>query len=201
MAIPQEVLEQMADKLLADYKKPEDVLGESGILKQMTKAILERALQGEMTHHLGYRKYDTEEKRTVNARNGKSKKTLSGEMGVTEIAVPRDREATFEPQIVKKGQRRFTGFDDKILSLYARGLSTREIQGHLEEIYGVGVSPELISTVTDEVRDEVREWQNRPLETTYVIVYLDALFVKVRDEGHVKNKAVYLAIGVTLEGD
>ena len=130
---------ELLDELLKDYKKPEDMLGENGILKQLTKALLERALQGEITHHLGYPKHAAEGKNTGNSRNGKSKKTLTGDHGPMPIEVPRDRNGTFEPQIVQKGQTRFDGFDDKILSLYSRGMTTREIQGHLQEIYGVEV--------------------------------------------------------------
>ena len=135
-----------------------------------------------------------------NSRNGKSAKTIKGEFGTLPIEVPRDRDSSFAPVIIPKGQTRFAGFDDKIISLYARGMTTREIQGHLEEIYGVEVSPTLISTVIDAVTDEVKTWQNRPLEALYPIVYLDAIRVKVRDAGHVINKAIYLAIGITLDG-
>ena len=156
-------------------------------------------MKGELTHHLGYGpKGDASA--TTNRRNGSSRKKLKGDFGELEIAVPRDREATFEPKIVGKHQTRWTGFDDKELSMYARGMTTREIQGHLEEIYGVEVSPALISQVTDEVMEEVRAWQNRPLESVYAVVYLDALYVKIRHEGRVENRAVYVAIGITLEG-
>src|SRR5207302_4639742 len=135
-----------------------------------------------------------------NSRNGNSAKTIKGTFGTLPLAVPRDRNGTFEPQIIEKHQTRFTGFDENIISLYARGLSTREIQQHLEEIYQVEVSPALISTVTDEVIEEVKAWQNRPLEEVYPILYLDALQFKVRDGGHVRNKAIYVAIGVSLAG-
>jgi putative transposase len=191
----------LIDQLLKDYKKPEDVLGEHGILKQLTKAVLERALQAEMTEHLGYEKNSPAGNNSGNSRNGKSKKTLKGDFGHLPIDVPRDRNASFEPQIVAKGQTRFEGFDDKILSLYARGMTTREIQQHLQEIYQVEVSPALISSVTEAVLEEVTAWQNRPLDALYPILYLDALQVKVRDGAHVINKAVYLAIGITLEGN
>jgi putative transposase len=153
-----------------------------------------------MTHHLGYPKHAAEGKNTGNSRNGKSKKTLKGDHGPMPLEVPRDRNGTFEPLIVQKGQTRFDGFDDKILSLYSRGMTTREIQSHLQEIYGVEVSPELISNVTDSVLEEVREWQSRPLDRLYPILYLDAIRVKCRDDGHVQNKCVYLAIGVTMQG-
>jgi putative transposase len=191
---------ELIDSLLKDYKTPEEILGEGGLLKQLTKAVLERAMQAELTDHLGYEKHSAEGDNSGNSRNGKSKKTLKGEFGQLPIEVPRDRNSTFDPKIVAKGQTRFDGFDDKILSLYARGMTTREIQAHLEEIYQVEVSPGLISSVTDAVIEEVKAWQNRPLDTLYPILYLDALQVKVRDGAHVRNKAIYLAIGVTLAG-
>ena len=190
----------LIDELLKDYKQPDDVLGENGLLKQLTKALLERAMQAELTHHLGYSKHDPKGNKSGNCRNGKSPKTLKGDFGTLPIAVPRDRNATFEPQIVPKNQTRFEGFDDKILSLYARGLTTRQIKQHLEEIYQVEVSPSLISTVTDAVIEEVRAWQSRPLEGLYPVVYFDCLRVKIRDGGQILNKAVYLAIGLTSEG-
>ena len=198
MAIEKELL----DRLLADYncKKPEELIGENGLLKQLTKAILERALQAEMTVHLGHEKNSAITSQSGNVRNGKSGKTIKGEFGKLPIEIPRDRDSSFEPVIIPKGQTRFAGFDDKIISLYSRGMTTREIQGHLEDIYGVDVSPTLISTVTDAVADEVKIWQNRPLDAVYPIVYMDAIRVKVRDSGHVMNKAVYLAIGITMDG-
>ena len=198
MAIEKELL----DRLLADYncQKPEQLIGENGLLKQLTKALLERALQAEMTVHLGHEKHGAISKQGGNTRNGKSAKTIKGEFGKLPIEVPRDRDSSFEPVIVAKGQTRFAGFDDKIISLYSRGMTTREIQGHLEDIYGVDVSPSLISVVTDAVADEVKIWQNRPLDSVYPIVYMDAIRVKVRDNGHVMNKAVYLAIGITMDG-
>jgi putative transposase len=191
---------ELIDELLKDYKKPEDMVGENGLLKQLTKALVERALSAELTHHLGYEKHSVDGKNSGNSRNGTSPKTLKSDLGDMPIEVPRDRRGDFEPQIVKKGQRRFTGFDDKILSMYARGMTTRDIQSHLQEIYNVEVSPELISSVTAEIMEEVKEWQSRPLEDLYPIVYLDAIWVKIRDEGHVVNKAAYLAIGVRLDG-
>jgi len=190
----------LIDELLKDYKKPEDITGDTGILKQLTKAILERALEAEMTEELGYEKHERQNNNGGNSRNGRSRKTLKTDHGELELSVPRDRQSKFEPQIVKKGQRRFTGFDDKILSMYARGMTTRDIQGHLEEIYGVEVSPELISTVTGEILSEVKEWQSRPLDEVYPIVFFDAVRMKIRDEGRVINKAAYLAIGVDMNG-
>lgn len=196
MAIDPEII----DKLLKDCRKPEQIIGEDGLLKQLTKAILERALSAELTEHLGYEKSDPVGYRSGNSRNGKTPKKLKGDFGEIELETPRDRNGSFEPKIVAKGQTRFTGFDDKIISLYARGLTTREIQGHLTEIYGVEVSPTLISNVTEAVLDEVRAWQGRPLDRLYPIVYLDALYVKIRDNGQVQNRAIYVAIGVRVDG-
>ena len=139
-------------------------------------------------------------KENGNRRNGTSSKTVKSKHGEIELDIPRDRESNFEPVLIKKHQRRFDGFDDAILSLYSRGLSTRDIKAHLEEIYGVEVSPDLISSVTEAVIEEVREWQTRPLETVYPIVYLDALRVKIRYDGTVRNQCIYLAIGVNIEG-
>ncbi|MBA3766367.1 MAG: IS256 family transposase [Acidobacteria bacterium] len=191
---------ELLDELLKDYKSPDDMFGNDGLLQQLTKAVVERALQGEMTHHLGYEKHSAAGQNSGNSRNGKSKKTIKGKRGQIEIDVPRDRESSFEPQLIKRGQTRFDGFDDKIISMYSRGMTCREIKAHLQEIYGVEVSPDLISTVTDSVIDEVRSWQSRPLDALYPILYLDALQVKVKDQGRVSNKAIYLAIGVNLSG-
>ena len=195
-----EINPDLIDELLKDYKKPEDIIGDNGILKQLTKAIIERALESELTHELGYEKHSSPSKPSGNARNGTSPKTLKTDHGDLDLSIPRDRNSDFEPQIVKKGQRRFTGFDDKIVSMYARGMTTRDIQGHLEEIYGVEVSPALISSVTDGILSEVKGWQNRPLDEIYPIVFFDAIRMKIRDEGRVINKAAYLAIGVDMDG-
>jgi len=191
---------ELIDSLLKNYKKPADLIGENGLLKQLTKQLLERAMAAEMTEHVGYDKHDVAGNNSGNSRNGKSAKTNKGTFGELALETPRDRNGTFEPQIIEKHQTRFTGFDANILSLYSRGLSTREIQQHLEEIYGVEVTAGLISSVTDEVLDEVKRWQNRQLDPVYPIMYLDAIQFKVRDNGHVRNKAIYLAIGVTIEG-
>ncbi len=195
-----EINKDLIKELLKDYKKPEDLIGKDGILKQLTKALLERALDSELTEHLGYEKNALSQKKNNNTRNGKSRKTLKTDHGDMNISIPRDRQSDFEPQIVQKGQRRFTGFDDKILSMYARGMTVRDIQGHLTDIYNVEVSPDLISTVTGSVMDMVREWQNRPLDSVYPIMYFDALRMKIREDGRVVNKAVYLALGVDMEG-
>ncbi len=191
---------KLIDELLKDYKKPEDIIGEEGLLKQLTKAILERALESELTYELGYDKSSPEGRNSGNSRNGRSTKGSKTDYGDLEISVPRDRNSQFDPQIVRKGQRRFTGFDDKILSMYARGMTTRDIQAHFEEIYGVEVSPDLISTVTDGIISEVKQWQDRPWEGVYPIVFFDSLVMKIRDEGRIVNKAVYLAVGVGLDG-
>jgi len=195
-----DVPEELLAGLLANYKKPEDLIGEEGLLKHLTKLVVERALEAEMTEHLGHGKHEPVANQAGNTRNGKSRKTLKGEFGELPIEVPRDRHGSFEPQLIPKHQTRWAGFDDKILSLYARGMTVREIQAHLEEMYGTEVSPSLISSVTDAVSDEVKAWQSRPLDPIYPIVYLDCIHVKVR-EGTVRVKAVYLAIGITMEGE
>ena len=195
------VSNELIDSLLADYKKPEDLIGEHGLLKQLTKKLVERALEAEMAEHLGHARNAPVANPVGNTRNGRSKKTLKGEFGELPIEVPRDRHGSFEPQIIPKHQTRWTGFDDKILSLYARGMTVREIQGHLEEMYGTEVSPTLISTVTDAVIEDAKAWQSRPLDALYPIVYLDCIHVKVRDAGSVRAKAVYLALGINLAGE
>jgi transposase-like protein len=169
------VSDELIDELLKQGRKPEDI---HGLLKQLTKAVVERAMRAEMNEHLGYEKHDPAGANSGNSRNGFTRKTLTGEFGEVEIATPRDRNGAFEPQIIRKNQTRWTGFDDKILSMYARGMTTREIQGHLEEMYQVEVSPSLISEVTDGIMEQARAWQNRPLE----------------------NRAVYVALGINLEG-
>lgn len=191
---------ELLDELLEGYEKPEDLLGRDGILDQMKKAIMERALGAEITDHLGYEEGDPTGKGSGNSRNGFGQKQVITENGQFEIEVPRDREGSFDPKLIKKRQRRLPGFDDKVISMYARGMTVREIQGHLEELYGIGVSPDLISRVTAEVLDEVKAWQSRPLDRLYPVVFLDALRVKIRDQGTVKNKAVYLALGIRTDG-
>ena len=192
-------VDKLLDELLKG-KSPEEILGEDGLLKDLTRRLVERALEGEMTDHLGYEKHSPSGSNSGNSRNGKSSKRVKAGFGEVEIAVPRDRGGSFEPQLVKKRQRRLSGFDDKVIALYARGMTTREIQGHLEELYGVEVSPTLISVVTDAVLEDVRAWQGRPLDAVYPIVYLDAIHVKLRASGHVQNQAVYLALAIDLEG-
>ena len=193
--------EKLLDELLKDYKTPEDLFGKDGLFKQLTKDLVERILEAELSDHLGYEKYASDGRGSGNSRNGSRHKTLKGDQGLIPVQVPRDRNGEFEPQLISNGQSRIPGFDDKVVSLYARGMTVREIQGHLEELYGVDVSPALISNITDVVLDEVKAWQSRPLDAIYPILYLDALQVKIRDEGTVRNKAIYLALGINLGGE
>lgn len=201
MTVSKALPAELIDSLLSGYKKPEDLIGENGLLKQLTKALVERALDAEMEAHLGHAKNEAVTNPTGNTRNGKSRKTLKGEFGELPVEIPRDRHGSFEPQLIPKHQTRWNGFDEKILSLYARGMTVREIQSHLEEMYGTEVSPTLISSVTDAVADEVKAWQSRPLDVLYPIVYLDCIHVKVRDAGSVRAKAVYLALGINMAGE
>lgn len=191
---------ELLEELMRDYKNPEDLIGKNGILKELTKALIEKALSTELTDHLGYEPNAVDGRNSGNSRNGSMEKTLKTDYGDLSITTPRDRNSEFEPKIIRKGQRRFTGFDDKILSMYARGMTVRDIQGHLEDIYNVEVSPELISSVTNGVMETVKEWQCRPLDGLYPIVFFDALRLKVRDEGRIINKAVYIAIGIDIDG-
>lgn len=191
--------EDLLDQLLAQAsgKDAESLLGESGLIGQLKKQLAERMLAAELSHHL---ESEAAEQVSGNHRNGTSPKTVLTPNGALDLNIPRDRLATFEPQLVAKYQRRLPGFDDQVIGMYARGMTMREIQGHLGELYGLEVSPELISTITDEVMAEVAEWQARPLDALYPIVYFDALRLKIRDEGTVKNKAVYLALGIDVTG-
>jgi putative transposase len=193
--------DELLDNLLANYQKPEDILGENGLIKQLTKAVIDRALKAEMTDHLGYPRNGSATNPEGNRRNGSYNKKLKADFGEVSIEVPRDRQGSFEPQMVSKHQTRWNGLDNKIVSLYARGMTVREIQSHLQEMYGTEVSASFISTVTEAVMEEVVAWQNRPLDTVYPIVYMDCIHVKVRDGGAVKNKAVYLALGVNMTGE
>ena len=194
------IRKELLDELLAEYANPEDLTGPDGLLKRLTGALVERALQAELTDHLGYEHGASEGQGSGNSRNGAGKKTLRTEQGDVTVEVPRDRNGTFEPKLVKKHQRSFNGFDDKILSMYARGMSVRDIQAHLTEIYGADISPDLISRVTDAVHDEVQVWQSRPLDPVWPIVFLDALVLKVRDQGVVQNKSAYIALGIGVDG-
>jgi putative transposase len=192
--------DELADQLLGKAQaEGVELLGPDGLLSQVTKAVLERALAEEMTGHLGYDKHDPAGRGSGNNRNGTTGKTVLTDVGAVDLAVPRDRNGTFEPQIVRKGQTRLDGFNDRIIALYARGMTTRDIRAHLREMYGVEVSPDLISRVTDAVVEELAEWQSRPLDAVYPVIFIDALMVKIRD-GVVTNRAVYLAIGIDCDG-
>jgi putative transposase len=192
---------ELIDELLAGALTEEEIAGPGGILAALTKRLIERAMETELTEHVGYERHQEPPGGAANQRNGTSPKTLITEHGKVPIDAPRDRDSSFEPQIVKKGQRRFVGFDEKILALYSRGLSTRDIEAHLQEIYGVKVGRDLISRVTDAVIDDVRDWAKRPLEDIYPIVFLDCMVLKIREGGTVQRRALYLALGVTLEGE
>lgn len=190
--------QELLDLLLEGSSSEEDLFGPEGVFTKLKGAVMERLLETEMTEHLGHERQGR--RKGTNGRNGHSRKTVQTESGPVEIQVPRDREGTFEPQLVKKHQRRLEGFDEKVIALYARGMTTRDIQQHLRELYGTDVSPELISRATEGVLDEFRSWQSRPLEAVYPIVYLDALFVSVRDGGQVQKRAFYVALGVRVDG-
>ena len=191
----------MVDELLAGARTEEEIVGPGGVLSQLTKRLVERALEVELTDHVGYEPHLEPPGGTGNTRNGSTPKTLITEHGQVGIDAPRDRDGSFEPRIVKKRQRRFEGFDEKILALYSRGLSTRDIEAHIAEIYGVHVGRDLISRVTDAVMDDARAWQQRPLDDVYPIVFLDALVLKIRDGGSVQRRACYLAMAITMDGE
>ena len=195
------ISDKLIDQLLEGCDSPDDILGEAGLLKQLTKKVAERALNAEMEQHLGYAKHAPEGKNSGNSRNGKSSKKVRSVHGEIELDIPRDRSGSFEPKLIKKGEKQLNGFDDRIISLYARGMTTRDIQAHFEESYGVEVSPTFISQVTNEVMDEVKQWQQRPLDALYPVVYLDCLVVRSRDSGAVQNKSVYLALGINTDGE
>jgi len=191
--------DELIEQITSQCKTKEDLFGENGIVKQLIKKTLQKALDTELEEHLGYKKH-TKRQTSANARNGYMSKQLKGEFGEIELETPRDREGSFEPQIVKKNQRRFDGFDDKILSLYAKGMTTRDIQSTLQELYAVEVSHSLISRVTDEILDDVRIWQARPLNAFYAVLYLDCIVVKVKQDKQIINKAIYLALAINSEG-
>jgi putative transposase len=194
------IRDEFIDELVKGCKTADDVVGSQGVVKELTKRLLEKLLDTELTTHLGYEKNKTPEKKKGNARNGHSAKTILTGEDELELKIPRDRKGEFEPLAVPKHQRRFEGFDQKIISMFARGMSLSEIQGHLKEIYNVEVSPSLISDVTDAVIEDVREWQNRPLDPVYPVMFFDAIMVKSRENGKTENKAVYLALGINMEG-
>lgn len=200
MKLDLERLDQVLDEALKDRPGPVNEATATELTQMLVKRIYERALRGELTHHLGYEKHDPAGRGSGNSRNGTSPKTVKGELGNLVLDVPRDRNGEFAPQLIAKHQTRLLGFDEKMISLYARGMSTRDIQAHLQEMYGVEVSPALISEVTNEVMEEVKAWQSRPLEPLYAIVYLDALIVKIRHNGRVENRAIFVAIGIDWQG-
>jgi len=195
------ISDKLIDQLLDGCDSPEDILGEAGLLRQLTKKVAERALEAEMEAHLGYAPNDATGNNSGNSRNGKTKKSVRSSNGDVELDIPRDRNSSFEPKLVRKGERQLNGFDERIIALYARGMTTRDIQAYLEEAYGVEVSPTFISQVTNEVMDEVKAWQHRPLAKLYPVVYLDCLVVRSRDSGVVQNKSVYLALGINTDGE
>jgi transposase-like protein len=196
-----EIPDELIDQLLGEYEGPEDLTGPDGLINRLRKRLIERAAGAELEQHLGYRAGGEPPEGQPNRRNGLSAKTLRTVDGPVTVELPRDRDSSFEPRIVPKHARSFDGFDDQILALYAGGMSTRDIQRHLRELYDVDVSEGLISEVTASIEDDVRAWQSRPLEELYVVVYLDALQVSIREQQVVRKKAVYLAVGVTLEGE
>ncbi len=196
MAIRKELL----DELLASMDSPDDLAGPDGLLNELTGALLSRVMDAEMDSHLDEEKSNSPNGRSGNSRNGSRKKKVKTTKGEVEVTVPRDREATFEPKLIPKRQTRFEGFDDEILSLYGRGMTVREIKAHLERLYNVEVSPDLISRATDAVFDELQAWRARPLDKVWPVVILDALVLKVRDKGHVANKAAYVAMGISVDG-
>jgi putative transposase len=193
--------DEVVDELLAGARTEQEIVGPGGLLSQLTKRLVERALEVELTDHVGYERHQEPPGGAGNQRNGTTPKTLITEHGRVPIDTPRDRDGSFSPKIVKKRQRRFEGFDDKILALYSRGLSTRDIEAHLAEIYGVNVGRDLISRVTDAVMDDVRAWQSRPLEDVYPVVFLDCMVLKIRDGGSVQRRACYLAMAIGLDGE
>lgn len=191
----------LLDEIVKDGMTPEQMFGEGGLLKTLQQRAMESVLEAEMSAHLGYEPHSKEGRNSGNSRNGKTKKTVQTATDQVEILVPRDRNSDFEPQLIPKGIRRLPELDEKVIALYAKGTSTRDIQGFLEELYGVEVSPALISTITDGVKEELKAWQSRPLSPIYPIVYFDALVVKTRQDGGVKNKAVHIALGINMEGE
>lgn len=201
MAKSRDQIDKLLDEIDFKNLSAEEITGPDGLLKLLSKRMLEKAMEAEIEDHLGYEKHQRSPRASSNSRNGKSKKIVSTEIGEIPIDIPRDRNSEFEPQIIPKHQKRFDGFNEKIISMYGLGMTTRDIQKHLHEIYNVEVSPELISKVTDAIMDDVREWRNRPLDNLYPIIFFDALVVKGRTDGRVANKSVYTAIGINMEGE
>jgi putative transposase len=200
MKVSDAISDQLIDKLIGDGKTAEELFGKEGLVSQLTKRLIDRSLSSEITHHLGYNKHSLEGNNTGNSRNGSTPKTVKTGTSELTLSIPRDRNGEFEPQLVKTHQRRFTGFDDLVLSLYGKGMTVRDIQAHLEETYGSEVSKDLISTITDGILDEVKEWRNRPLEAVYPIVYIDGFVAKCRVDRQVSNRTVYVIYGINLEG-
>jgi putative transposase len=196
-----EISDEVIDQLLGGARTEEEIAGPGGLLAMLTKRLIERALEVELTDHLGYEPHQEPPGGVGNTRNGSTPKTLITDQGPVPIDTPRDRNGSFEPRIVRKRQRRFVGFDEKILALYSRGLSVRDIEAHLQEMYGVKVGRDLITKVTDAVMDDVRAWAHRPLEDVYPVIFLDAMVLKIREGGSVQRRACYLALGVTVEGE
>lgn len=196
----EDAIEKFLDGINFKNLKAKEITGENGLLKLLTKRVIEKAMNAEMDDHLGYPKHKNRNRSTNNSRNGNSKKTLTTDIGNVDINIPRDRLSDFNPKIVKKHQRRFEGFDDKIISMYGRGMTVRDIRSHLEDIYGVDVSPDLITDVTDAIINDAKEWLNRPLDNIYPIVYFDGIVVKGRTDRKSTNKTVYLAIGINMQG-
>ena len=192
--------DELVDELLAGAKTEEEIVGPGGLLSQLTKRLVERAMEVELTDHLGYESHQEPPGGVGNTRNGSTAKSLTTEHGPVAIRTPRDRQGTFEPKLIRKRQRRFEGFDEKILALYARGMSTRDIEAHLRELYGVSVGRDLISRVTDAVLDDVKAWQQRPLDDLYPVLFLDAFVLKIRDGGSVQRRACCLALAITMDG-
>jgi transposase-like protein len=199
--VMREIPDELVDQLLGDYQDPGELTGPDGLINRLRKRLIERAAGAELTAHLGYPPAGEPPDGQVNRRNGSGPKTLRTVDGPVRVELPRDRDASFEPRIVPKHARSFDGFDDQILALYAGGMTTREIQRHLRELYAVEVSDGLVSEITASIADDVRAWQTRPLEEVYVVVYLDAMVVSIREAHVVRKKAVHVAIGVTLDGE
>ncbi len=169
-------------------------------MKDVSKDVVETLLEGELTDHLGFEKYDQKSKAIDNSRNGFTPKTVKSKYGETDLDVPRDRKSEFEPQVVKKRKKDISGLEEKIISMYAKGMTTRDIQAHIKDLYNYEISPETVSSITDKVLERAREWQSRPLEPIYAVIYLDAVFLKMRTEGHLRNVALYTIIGINLDG-
>lgn len=196
----QEIRQELLDELLAGYRSPEDLTGPDGLLKTLFRRLIESAAGAELTEHLGYERFDPAGRGSGNSRNGTTPKVLKTEHGEIPVEMPRDRNGSFEPQIVPKGETHWNGFDDRIISLYAGGMTVEEIRGHLADIYGVAVSKDFVSKVTDAVLDDVRVWQNRPLGDCYLVIWIDAIVVKVRVDGVVRNRPAYLVLGLNTDG-